>query len=910
MMEHDLGSPVSSPESFSLRNNHLFHRRRGSENNTDDNNNTKDPIKKDLFGAVSAASAQSTRRPLFLTKDSNIMDGLPSSHSHSPARKLHRHNTLWGRIASQKNRRFLFIMPRLLVGLAILRFLSHVLLMHARLAGPDAIVTERRALDYYSSTDGMTMPTPISKRKVLIMPSNVNTSLHGQGQASILLTRRPQYSDPDRIQRRQRRTRPRTLSAKQVAQEISYMKEPSMTNYYTNLPKTKLTVSHYDWPKYCKNARLSSSSKVWITNILSSPPGAAFALLIAKQCHVKHIIGIDAMFPNTRKLRMRLLHDKVRILKRSIDEFSLHVPWSGLRKRTKSMEWSGGVMPTHIIHFDTAWEWHVMNHYDPVLSDVMEERNRNIYLRSTSRAVLDDALATVVVMAERQTQPLPRLAHVSSEDGRLNPTTIASAFYDEYFGLSTGHLLLPLGVMVGPLVQSYTSYVTVDDQESLYTDDVMASLFMALQSSARKQQLSFTRPENLSDDHISRRRQASLMWQRRIADPYELDATISDANFSTRALEFVTTYGVSESRFPCASKCRSSSCAPSAFDSIQSISHAATRDCQTVIYLAMFSKEQNDLVEPKGPALTKLCRIAFISGKSVLARHALASHLKLDGPFTDDQMNDWNGKVMWRRWTLIWLPNVDDKALSDADNGLLRIDPGGMFSSKIRRAIYVESQDFASTPDATILSIGKRIDRPTLGPRKVKERRSGIPGISRFHHYPAEPARKSVLFAGEPPSKSLPASMTDYIKRAGNNFYFPPRQLSYYEHVSHLVQNNDLRPEREIRATRYMTYPFQWISMIVVIHDLRLPESRELRCSWFDEYLFWGGNRDAEELSLAFLLGVRRIKGVLGPTIENEDESWNPLVSDSECDVGEQCRVARDKSELFVRIMKRTEKKS
>jgi hypothetical protein len=232
-----------------------------------------------------------------------------------------------------------------------------------------------------------------------------------------------------------------------------------------------------------------------------------------------------------------------------------------------------------------------------------------------------------------------------------------------------------------------------------------------------------------------------------------------------------------------------------------------------------------------------------------------------------------------------------------------------VFSSRVKSAIYVESQDFAAAQDASILAVAKRIDRPALAPRKVKERRSGISGISRFIHYPAERARKAILFAGEPPATALPKSMSDFAKQAGDEFDFPPRQLAYYEQMAHLVQTNDARPEREVRATHYLAFPFQWISMIVIVHDLRFSESRELRCSWYDEYLFWGGNRDAEELSLAYVLGKRRIKGSLGPTLESEDDSWNPLLR-AGCDgSAENCGVVRGETELFVRILKRVEKK-
>ena len=81
-----------------------------------------------------------------------------------------------------------------------------------------------------------------------------------------------------------------------------------------------------------------------------------------------------------------------------------------------------------------------------------------------------------------------------------------------------------------------------------------------------------------------------------------------------------------------------------------------------------------------------------------------------------------------------------------------------------------------------------------------------------------------------------------------------------------------------------------------------------MRCSWLDEYLFWGSNRAAEELSLAYLLGKYRIEGLLGSALENEDDSWNPMLQSSTPD--EETRLVRGKAELFVRVMKPAEKKT
>ena len=67
------------------------------------------------------------------------------------------------------------------------------------------------------------------------------------------------------------------------------------------------------------------------------------------------------------------------------------------------------------------------------------------------------------------------------------------------------------------------------------------------------------------------------------------------------------------------------------------------------------------------------------------------------------------------------------------------------------------------------------------------------------------------------------------------------------------------------------------------MHDLGTRHGQEFRCSWYKEFLLWGGQRDAELLSLAYFMGKRRIEGRYGEPLpreesENRDFSWIPVM--------------------------------
>ena len=161
------------------------------------------------------------------------------------------------------------------------------------------------------------------------------------------------------------------------------------------------------------------------------------------------------------------------------------------------------------------------------------------------------------------------------------------------------------------------------------------------------------------------------------------------------------------------------------------------------------------------------------------------------------------------------------------------------------------------------------------------------------------------LFGSEP--KTTPKNVAEYASLAKQvGIALPPRQVVYYKQSSHWIQMDLHRPEVEVKNTLFAPYPWQWVSMGLLVHDMRTQAAHNLRCSWFDEYLYWGGsNRDADELSLSYIIAKSRVEGRLGPGLE-DDDGWMPFqvpgTGDPSLEEPPQ-RLKESRAELFLRIL-------
>jgi hypothetical protein len=85
----------------------------------------------------------------------------------------------------------------------------------------------------------------------------------------------------------------------------------------------------------------------------------------------------------------------------------------------------------------------------------------------------------------------------------------------------------------------------------------------------------------------------------------------------------------------------------------------------------------------------------------------------------------------------------------------------------------------------------------------------------------------------------------------------------------------------------------------MIVHDMRVDQARLLRCEWYDEQVFWGVH-NLEDVSLAYVLAKRRVRGQHGP----DDKGWTPLVipAADEMEVGNRIKV-NGRAELFLRVL-------
>jgi hypothetical protein len=250
--------------------------------------------------------------------------------------------------------------------------------------------------------------------------------------------------------------------------------------------------------------------------------------------------------------------------------------------------------------------------------------------------------------------------------------------------------------------------------------------------------------------------------------------------------------------------------------------------------------------------------------------------------------------------------------MSEAEYTLLKMSPKLFFSTSVARAMYVQPNRFPVPPYESLTGYFKTLDPRSREAGRTKEYRTGV-NIFRFVPRPAKNARRVIFssleasFPNVPPKSPVGVYVQDLVKREGirpDQERLQP-QVFFYTYLAHFVQMNPRRLDPEIRSTIYKEFPFQWLKTVMIVHDLREEESRQLRCEWYDEHLFWG-NSHLEDLSLAYVLAKRRIMG--RHAVELEDEAgWFPIMNTpakSEEEEPERLTTdADDDTELFLRIL-------
>jgi hypothetical protein len=82
------------------------------------------------------------------------------------------------------------------------------------------------------------------------------------------------------------------------------------------------------------------------------------------------------------------------------------------------------------------------------------------------------------------------------------------------------------------------------------------------------------------------------------------------------------------------------------------------------------------------------------------------------------------------------------------------------------------------------------------------------------------------------------------------------RQREFYERIpSYINRNTELRSNLEPWYRYSMRH---WVRTRWVVHDMKLKDSRLLRCDWYQEHVQWGA--DLDQLSFAHVMAQRELK--------------------------------------------------
>jgi hypothetical protein len=202
--------------------------------------------------------------------------------------------------------------------------------------------------------------------------------------------------------------------------------------------------------------------------------------------------------------------------------------------------------------------------------------------------------------------------------------------------------------------------------------------------------------------------------------------------------------------------------------------------------------------------------------------------------------------------------------------------------------------------------------RHRTGKRFAEVPRKGVDGLTKVL-VPSQKSRKAIFYAREPKPKKMPHSLEEFVSRAQGAL--PRKQIQFYKDSSATVPISNVRMtvsnlDRPIQSSDssapdpITSFPYQWLSTVVYVHDLKMSFSRQLRCRWLREYMFWGGeSKDAEILSFAYIVGNLQVQRLVGPRLVNLDEPhWIPLLNPT--DPSKRLRNSND-WEVFMLIMVR-----
>lgn len=663
----------------------------------------------------------------------------------------------------------------------------------------------------------------------------------------------------------------------------------------------KAAAEHF--PKlYPQQLLLDSTARVIITNILSSA-GIHLALKLSMECGVEGILGIDAMLPNTRRNRVDQV-ERYALLKRRIPVLhKLVVPYPGVLPRL-DVERLETFRATHIVH---------------LIPDYLQELEFPLYPLRDKMQSMEQLLDLI----RNSAMSKPHLLYAGPN--LLYENILAASYHALYqidsTGLELPHLYGPWeqpGTWVWNVAQgivkpdngtSQSKQAPEEGASFLYVENAVDAIVAAMQfkkglltlqvtsnttkgslkkAFANKNVLKNTGSTELSPKHH---------WQ----DLIQWMPETSSIDGVRRVLSWhfakVFPYGrgdyqrklptyVMENfhyQFPCASECSiPGSCTPSVYDHVARRSRKLTRGCRYVIYNVNLSANFETLppaVNLSTNNSSNLCQVAFVSSASAIGRK----------------------RSPYQGWSLLKVP-TDKSTITEAEYVLPKLSPGLLFDVTVAKAVFVDPASVKIPGAEGIVAFVRSIDAPSRGGKPMRIQRSGTT-ISRWDWVSDTPARFVMLFGHEDPrvysTESLASRVKNIADRDGaRSSTRLANQLQFYEHAAHLVQSTESRRLDELRPPYYKNFPFHFLRSNMIVHDLRVDQARLLRCEWYDEQVFWGVH-NLEDVSLAYVLAKRRVRGQHGP----DEKGWTPLVipTEDEMEVGNRIKVF-GRAELFLRV--------
>ena len=354
---------------------------------------------------------------------------------------------------------------------------------------------------------------------------------------------------------------------------------------------------------------------------------------------------------------------------------------------------------------------------------------------------------------------------------------------------------------------------------------------------------------------------------------------------------------------PCASECNTrDQCLPSVFDPVRELIHNVTEGCDIVLYTQSMGYNVQDLElhseymddTALGDEDDLLCNFAFVPRDSDLV-NSVASKVPNDQlakfgikPEQSDvgkamkerKLDGLNGRLLYRGWILIWVKGAIEP-LSVTDRSLLKLSPGNFFHPDVHSALFVE-ENFSVSPNIEdVLFLTGEVRRKALVKRTLKVT---LPETKQHVQFilPAEPTRRAAILFAPLRVPNVPNDSTvQQYRQLGNNKKLSlhdavkfmryeelgvdhldkepadvRRQREFYERIpSYLNKNSEMRSDSEPWYRYSMRH---WVRTRWVVHDLKLEDSRLLRCDWYQEHVQWG--TDIDQLSFAHVMASREVK--------------------------------------------------